>query len=92
MASADTGEIQLKELISKEAARTAEIALKVWRVDLISYSYTAKTPKADTVRTQKLQVVLLSRIGEQYCVGLARLRKKEGESELKTLQTKCDLR
>ena len=88
MVAADTGEIQLKELISKEAARTAEIELKVWRVDLISYSYTAKTPKADTVHTQKLQVVLLSRIGEQYCVGLARLRKKEGESELKTLQTK----
>ena len=90
MAAAATGcsdEIQLKELINKEAARTAQIELKVWRVDLINYSYTAKTPKADTVHTQKLQVVLLSRIGEQYCVGLARLKKKD-EGELKALQTK----
>ena len=78
-------ETPLKDLINKEATLTARIELTVSRVELISYSYKAKTVQAETVQTQKLQAVLLSRIGEQYCLGLARLKRKD-EAELKALQ------
>ena len=78
-------ETPLKDLINKEAALTAQIELTVSRVELISYPYKAKTVQAETVQTQKLQAVLLSRIGEQYCLGLARLKRND-EAELKALQ------
>ena len=75
-------ETQLKELLNKEAARTAQIELIVTRSEIISYAYKSRTVKSEYVYTQKLQTVLLSRIGEQYCLGVAKLKRKDA-AELK---------
>ena len=90
-ATEHSDEIQLSDLINKEVALTAHIELTVWRVELNSYSwrveFKSKTVQSDTVYTKKLQVVLLSHIGGQYCLGLAKLRRKD-EAELEALQAR----
>ena len=78
-------EIQLKDLINKEAARTAQIELIVTRSEIISYACKSRTVKSEYVYTQKLQTVLLSRIGEQYCLGVAKLKRNDA-AELDALQ------
>ena len=70
---------QLAELVNQEAGLSTEIELKVIRNDLIDYTYTFK---GNEVATQKLQIVLQSKIAEQYCMGVARLQKKD-KAELK---------
>ena len=83
-ATAHSDETQLKALLNQEAALTAPIELTVSRVEIISYSY-KPSGRSESVQTQQLQTVLQSRIGEQYCLGVAKLRKKDG-AELKALQ------
>ena len=54
---------QLAELANQEAGLSTEIELEVIRNDVIDYTYTFK---GNEVATQKVQVVLLSKIAEQY--------------------------
>ena len=65
-------ETPLKDLINKEAALTAQIELKVSRSAIIAYSYKLRG-QSEAVRTLKLQTLMQSRIGEQYCLGVAML-------------------
>ena len=72
---------QLAELVNPEAGSSIEIELKVIRNDLLDYTYTFKGVE---VVTQKVQVVLQSRIAEQYCLAVAKLKQKD-KAELKKL-------
>jgi len=72
---------QLAELVNPEAGSSIEIELKVIRNDLLDYTYTFN---AKEVVTQKLQLVLQSKIPEQYCLGVAKLKKND-KAELKKL-------
>ena len=81
-ATEHTEEPQLAELLSQEAGLTSEIELQVLRNQLIDYSYTWADSQ---VSSQKLQVVLQSKIPDQYCLGIAKLQKKD-KAELKKLQ------
>ena len=78
-ATEGTEEPQLAELVNQEAGLSSEIELKVVRNEIIDYSYTWN---GSEVVTQKLQVLLQSKIGEQYCMGLARLLRQD-KNELK---------
>ena len=75
-ATEHTEEPQLAELLSQEAGLTSEIELQVLRNQLIDYSYTWADSQ---VSSQKLQVVLQSKIPDQYCLGVAKLLKKDSE-------------
>ena len=80
-----TEEPQLAELLNQEAGLTSEIELKVVHTQVIEYSY--KANNGDQVTSQKVQVVLQSKIPEQYCLGVAKLQKKTGDkAELKKIQ------
>ena len=72
---------QLAELVNPEAGSSIEIELKVIRNDLLDYAYTFK---GNEVVTQKVQVVLQSKIPEQYCLGVAKLKNND-KAELKKL-------
>ena len=63
----------------QEAGLSTEIELKVIRNDLTDYTYTFK---GNEVATQKLQIVLQSKIAEQYCLAVAKLQRQE-KGELK---------
>ena len=71
----------MAELVNQEAGLSTEIELKVIRNDLIDYTYTFK---GNEVATQKVQVVLQSKIAEQYCLGVAKLKNKD-KAELKKI-------
>ena len=73
---------QLAELVNQEAGLSTEIELKVIRNGLIDYTYTFK---GSEVGTQKLQIVLQSKIAEQYCLGVAKLQKKDRKEYSKVL-------
>ena len=62
VATEHTEEPQLAELVTQEAGLSIEIELKVIRNDLIDYQYTWKGTE---VNTQKVQVVLQSKIANQ---------------------------
>ena len=80
-----TEEPQLAELFNQEAGLTSEIELKVVHTQVIEYSY--KANNGDQVTSQKVQVVLQSKIPEQYCLGVAKLQKNTGDkAELKKIQ------
>ena len=83
-AAEHTEEPQLAELLTQEAGSSFEIELKVIRNDIVQYKYTVKGSQAQ-VPTQKLQIVLQSKRAAQYCLGIARLWKKD-EAELKKLR------
>ena len=96
MASAATGhsaatehteEPQLAELVTQEAGLSTEIELKVIRNDIVHYKYTVK---GNQVPTQKVQIVLQSKQAEQYCLGIARLQKKD-ETELKKVRERWQI-
>ena len=72
---------QLAELVNQEAGFSTEIELKVIRNELIAYTYIFK---GNEVATQKLQIVLQSKIPEQYCLGVAKLKNKD-KAELKKI-------
>ena len=82
VATEHSEETQLAELVNPEAGLAIDIELKVTRNQLIDYSY-----KIDgaIVWTQKVQVVFQSKIPEQYCLGVAKLQRKD-KNELKKVQ------
>ena len=85
VATEHTEEPQLAELLNQEAGLTSEIELKVVHTQVIEYSY--KANNGDQVTSQKVQVVLQSKIPEQYCLGVAKLQKQTGDkAELKKIQ------
>ena len=86
-ATEHTEEPQLAELVTQEAGLSTEIELKVIRNDLVHYKYTVK---ANQVLTQKVQIVLQSKQAEQYCLGIARLQKKD-ETELKKVRERWQI-
>ena len=86
-ATEHTEEPQLAELVTQEAGLSTEIELKVIRNDLVHYKYTVK---ANQVPTQKVQIVLQSKQAEQYCLGVAKLQKKD-ETELKKVRERWQI-
>ena len=81
-ATEHTEEPQLAELVTQEAGLSTEIELKVIRNDIVQYKYTYNQKE---VSTQKVQIVLQSKQAEQYCLGVAKLQKKD-ETELKKVR------
>ena len=73
-ATEHTEELQLTELVHQQAGMSSEIELKIVRSEIIDYTYSWE---GNEVSTQKLQVILQSKIPEQYCLGVARLQKKD---------------
>ena len=86
-ATEHTGEPQLRELVTQEASMSTEIELKVIRNDLVHYTYPFK---GNQVSTQKVQIVLQSKQAEQYCLGVAKLQKKD-ETELKKVRDRWQI-
>jgi hypothetical protein len=81
-ATEHTEEPQLAEIVNQEAGSSTAIELKVVRNDLVDYTYTWK---GEQIPTQKVQIVLQSKVAEQYCLGVAKLQKKD-KTELKQVQ------
>ena len=81
-ATEHTEEPQLAELVNQEAGSSTEIELKVIRNVLVHYTYTANGKQ---IFMQKAQIVLQSKVAEQYCLGVAKIQKKD-ETELKKVQ------
>ena len=79
-----TEEPQLAELLSQESGLTTDIELKVIRNQVIDYSYKSDGTE---VSSQKVQVILQSKIPEQYCLGVAKLQKKD-KAELKKIENR----
>ena len=73
-ATEHTGEPQLVELVNQEAGLTTNIELKVTRSQIMDYQYPWQGKQ---ISTQKLQIILQSKIPEQYCLGVAKLQKKD---------------
>ena len=69
-ATEHTEEPQLAALLSQEAGMTSKIELKVIRNQIIEFSYKFD---GSPVLTQKMQIVLQSKIPDQYCLGVAKL-------------------
>ena len=86
-ATEHTEEPQLAELVTQEAGLSTEIELKVIRNDIVPYKYTYNQKE---VSTQKVQIVLQSKQAEQYCLGVAKLQKKD-ETELKKLRDRWQI-
>jgi hypothetical protein len=81
VATEHTEEPQLAELVNQDAGLSCEIDLKVIRNEIMEYTYPWNgTP----VASQKLQIILQSKIPEQYCLGVAHLAKKD-KNELKKM-------
>ena len=72
-ATEHTEEPQLAEIVNQEAGSSTAIELKVVRNDLVQYTYPWK---GQQIATQKVQIVLQSKVAEQYCLGVAKLQKK----------------
>ena len=70
-ATEHAGEPQLAELLNQEAGLTSVIELKVVRNQAIEYYYKIEGTQ---VSSQKVQVVLQSKIADQYCMGVAKLQ------------------
>ena len=81
-ATEHTEEPQLAELVNQEAGLATEIELKVIRNDLVDYMYPFNGKQ---VPTQKVQIVLQSKVADQYCLGVAKLQRKN-KTELKQVQ------
>ena len=80
-ATEHTEEPQLAELVNQEAGLSAEIELKVIRNQIVDYTYPFN---GNQCPTQKVQIILQSKIPEQYCLGVAKLQKKD-KTELKAI-------
>ena len=81
-ATEHTEEPQLAEIVNQEAGLSTEIELKVIRNDHLHYTYPWQGKQ---IPTQKVQVVLQSKVPEQYCLGIAK-RKGKDATELKKLR------
>ena len=86
-ATEHTEEPQLVEIVNQEAGASTAIELKVIRNDRVHYTYPWK---GEQVPTQKIQIVLQSKVAEQYCLGVAKLQKKD-ETELKKVQDRWQI-
>ena len=86
-ATEHTEEPQLAELVTQEAGLSTQIELKVIRNDLVHYTYTYNGKQ---VPTQKVQIVLQSKQAEQYCLGVAKLQRKD-ETELKKVRDRWQI-
>ena len=73
-ATEHTEQSQLAELVNQEACRSCEIELKVIRNEIMAYTYPWNGTQVDT---QKMQVILQSKHPEQYCLGVAKLQRKD---------------
>ena len=60
---------------------SSEIELKVIRNEIVEYTYPWN---GNQVSSQKVQIILQSKIPDQYCMGVARLQKKD-KNELKKM-------
>ena len=80
-AAEHTEEPQLAELLTQETGLSTLIELKVIRSEIMDYTYPWQ---GNQVNTQKLQIILQSKIAEQYCLGVAKLQKKD-RTELKKM-------
>ena len=81
VATEQTEEPQLVELLNQEAGMSTQIDLQVIRQEIVDYQYPMQGKQ---VQAQKLQVILQSRHADQYCLGVARLQKND-KNELKAL-------
>ena len=81
-ATEHTEEPQLAEIVNQEAGSSTAIELKVVRNELVHYTYPWKGAQ---ISTQKVQIVLQSKVAQQYCLGVAKLQKKD-ETELKKVK------
>ena len=73
-ATGHTEEPQLAELVNQEAGLSSEIELKVIRNEIIDYTFPWK---GNQVTTQKVQVILQSKMPEQYCLGAAKRQRRD---------------
>ena len=80
VATEHTEEPQLAELLNQEAGLTSELELTVVHTQVIEYSY--KANNGDQVTSQKVQVVLQPKIPKLYCLGVAKLQKKNKRQSL----------
>ena len=81
-ATEHTEEPQLAEIVNQEASSSTTLELKVIRNDLLHYTYPWKGTQ---VSSQKIQIVLQSKVAEQYCLGVAKIQNKD-ETELKKVK------
>ena len=77
-ATEHTAEPQLAEI----QPRSTAIELKVVHNKLVTYTYTYN---GEQKQTEELEIVLQSKVPEQYCLGIAK-RKGKDATELKKLQ------
>ena len=73
---------QLAELLNQEAANISNIELKVTHSKHIEYTYDWK---GNPTKTEKIQVILQSKIANQYCLGVAKMQKGD-KAELKKIE------
>ena len=78
-----TDRAPLAELLNQEAGQAGEYELKVMHAEVYDYGYTYG---GNEIKTQKLQVEFQSPIPEQYCLGIAKLQKKDKKELQKLLQ------
>ena len=78
-ATEHTEEPQLAEIVNQEAGASTAIELKVIRNDRVHYTYPWK---GEQVPTQKIQIVLQSKVAEQYCLGVAKIQRKDKNHSL----------
>jgi hypothetical protein len=74
-------ETSLAELLNQETGQTGAYELKVIRAEMVEYEYSWQGKK---ITTKNVQVILQSHKPEEYCLGVAKLQKKDGE-ELKKI-------
>ena len=64
----------LSELLNQESGQAGAHELKVIRVEIADYSYSWQGKQ---IATQKVQALLQSHKPEEYCLGVAKLQKKD---------------
>jgi len=73
----------LAELLNQESGQTGAYELKVLRAEMTDYSYTWK---GEQIPTSKIQVLLQSHRQEEYCLGAAKLQRKDKKELQQVLQ------
>ena len=86
-ATEQTAEPQLVELLNQQAGMSTEIELKAILNEILDYTYPWQGKQA---ATQKLQIILQSEFAEQYCMGVAKVQKKD-KNELKAIAARWQM-
>ena len=73
-ATEHSDETPLSELLNQEAGQAGVHELKVVRAEIVDYSYPWQ---GNQIATQKVQALLQSHKPEEYCLGVAKLQKKD---------------